>query len=101
MPGIGDVVTIEGYNDLHVIVDFKNNENMSSMSYDRDYFVLPLETVKNMDILDKSKAIKIHITGIEMTPKITTVPHEAPFEFKEVKYYTVRRKQVKSVTVWE
>ena len=85
--GIGNVVKIENYSGLYVVVSVKRREDLGSMSYDRDYFVVPLTVVKEGGILKELDFEKVSVSGIDMTPKITKVETEVPYRVqKEVTY---------------
>lgn len=99
---IGEVVY---NNDMEmVVIDCKNREDTSSMSYDRSYKICLLSELKGKDTLSQEEFDKlgmwIEIKGMQF-PDIKRVENVAPFVIKPTTIYKVRQKQAKTITIYE
>ena len=100
---IGDVVF---NNDMPpmVVIDFKNREDISSMSYDRSYKLCLASELEGKEFISEEDFEKIgywiEVRGTKF-PDIKRVDNIAPFEINIVKSYKIRQKKAKTVTVYE
>ena len=98
---IGNVIL---YNEKkYVIIDLDNREQPWHCSFDRTYCLIPLEDAIQMTetgILNRNLEIKLNVSNVTTLP-FKTLEDEAPFEFKEIRSYSIRRKQPKVVTTYE
>lgn len=93
---IGNVIL---YNDKkYVITDLDNREQLWHCSFNRTYSLIPLEDAIQMTetgILNRDLEIKLDVSNVTTLP-FETLEDEAPFEFKEMRLYSIRRKTTKS-----
>ena len=107
-PQVGDVFTMSGKEDLFVAIPGGyNNEDMSSMSYDRGLRYMPIGTLTDAmsdtpqisETWLRKLSLLIDIRGVTLPP--FTKADVAPFVFDKVTMYDVRRKTPKTVTIYE
>ena len=96
---LGSVVKFN--NEKYVITGFKNYETVGSCSYDRDYYLLPLNEMINKTKIKENEGIKVEVRGMPKQFPLEEIKDEAPFELTKQINYIVRRKQPKTITIFE
>ena len=96
---LGSVVKYN--NEKYVITGFKNWETTGSCTYERDYYLLPLDDMVNRTQITENEGTKVEVRGIPKPFPLEEIKDEPPFEFRKKVFFTVRRKQPKNVTIFE
>jgi len=100
---MGSIVTIEDWSGQYVVVGCDIREDMASMAYDRDCYLMPLEQFEKLEyyIPGQNLTHKVNVTGIFPRPHITVVEDVAPFKLTRELRYKIERKKPKVITIYE
>jgi hypothetical protein len=101
-PGLGDVIQFnDDYsNTKYVIVRMEVFEDMGSVCYNRMYYIQLLTLLKDVDYISGYAGTPVSARGVTKLP-FHVDENEAPFSITEEVRYKIRRKQPKTITVYE
>lgn len=104
-PNVGDVVTIDDREPM-VVIGIRNYEGAGSCCYNREYILCEENLLRNymgLVTFDKLKTLKTRIVeckGVNFLD-FKKIEDIAPYEIKPVEAFMIRRKEPKTVIIWE
>lgn len=101
-PKVGDVVTIDDGEPM-VVTRIKNYEDVGSCGYNREYILCDEKVMRNLDRLVTSNQLQTRFVECRGTNFLDfkKVEDIAPYEIQRVEAFLIRRKEPKTITVWE
>jgi hypothetical protein len=108
--GIGSVVQFKGDEIKYVIVDMDIREEMSSVCYDRDYYIIKLDDIHRLEPTENKFRNHLLTQRISVGPNhldrykdipFIVVPNIAPFKIEAKTIYSITQMKAKQITVYE
>lgn len=102
-PKVGDIVTIDDGEPM-VVTRINNYEGVGSCGYDREYILCDEKVMRNLDGLvtsDRLQTCLVGCRGMNFHLDFKKVEGIAPYEIRRVEAFQIRRKEPRTVTVWE